>query len=194
MAARTPRGPEDTRMQSARLAKEAQATQQERAGELTMISAKETADDMSGVWDPTDGSLMETGLSESQEAEIKRQQQIAEDPDEVIDGEDAVAPREQHFVRTDGPAIGPNGVPIGPEQDIFQDTVTEASPDFDDRIPEVLEAVRQPVRKRIIRVNADIEPTIGRGRNFHFVSGRRYKVDEDVASHLHEKGYVSSFG
>lgn len=194
MATRTPKGPEDTRMQTARLAAEAKQAQQDRAGELTMITAKQTADELSGVFDPQDGSLVQSGLSLSQEAEIRRQQQIAEDVDEIIDGEDAVAPMEQHFVRTDGPAIGPNGVPIEPQEEMALDRVTEAAPDFDERAPQFAEALVQPKRKKVVRLNADIDPTIGRGRNYHFLAGRRYRVDEDVAAHLHEKGYVSSFG
>lgn len=194
MAARTPRGPEDTRMQTARLAAEAKKAQQDRAGELTMITAKQSADDLSGVYDPKDGSLLVSGLSEAQEAEIRRQQQIAEDVDEIIDDEDAVAPLEQHFVRTDGPQIGPNGVPIEPAMEMATDRVTEAVADFDERAPEIVEAVKQPVRKVVVRINADIDPTIGRGRTYHFLEGRRYSVSPDVAAHLHEKGYVSTFG
>lgn len=208
--------PEDTRMQRDRLQAEKEQEQQARAGELTMITATENANDADGVWDPQTQELVQEGMSEEErEALIRRQAPFMdEDDDSVISEEDArTGALGEHTVRTDDIRIGPNGVPIGEEEDDFDDSVISALPSMNVRpgeteqvapLPEAPvvgrgEAPRSPVRvnraqeKRIIRVNADLDPTIGR-ENYHFAKGRRYEVPIHVANHLHEKGYVSSFG
>lgn len=184
--------PEDTRMQRARLKSETDSAQQARVGELSMISAKETADDAQGVWDGQNGELIESGMAPEQENFLRRQAQIVEDPDEIISDEDAHPNPTNLNVRSDG--IGPLGVPI--DLSPLSDDVEEAMPAPTPRATMVVESAHRQERKVVIRVNADLEPTIGQGPNarWNFLKGKRYRVPEHVANHLHEKGYVSSWG
>lgn len=210
---RAANAPEDTRMQRDRLQAEKEKEQQARTGELTMITAAQNADDADGVWDPQSQELVEPGMTDEEREELARQNSaFLGDEDEVI-SEDVARQGSlgEHMVRTDGPQIGPNGVPVGEPEDELSDEVETAVATTNVRPGEALEvsdppavgAGQAPARtvqrldrtkaKRIIRVNADLDPTIGR-ENYSFKKGRRYEVPVHVADHLHEKGYVTSFG
>ncbi len=204
--------PEDTRMQRDRLTAEQESAQQARKGELSMITAKENADDAEGLWDPFSGDLIGSGLSEKTEAHLAHANAaLMADEDEIIPVDQAqVGIIGQHQIRTDGPSIGPNGVPID-AQALFEeeDTVTVAADtNAANRTPVIPDAPmvgagHSPARTvqrldraketRVIRINSDLDPTIGR-EQYHFLKGKRYQVPIHVAMHLHEKGFVSSFG
>jgi hypothetical protein len=202
-------------MQRERLQAEKEQEQQARTGELTMITAAQNADDAEGVWDPQSGELIEPGMTdEDREVFIEEHLGLLGDEDEIVpEDQSRVSALGEHTVRTDGPGIGPNGVPVVfTEEEEFQDTLTEARPQVNVRPGEgevaeledrprvgvgqtsrVIQRVDRSKETRIIRVNDTIDPTIGR-ENYHFDKGRRYVVPVHVANHLHEKGYVSSFG
>ena len=194
--------PEDTRMQRDRMQAEKEREQADRASELSMITAKESADDRDGVWDGQNGELLQAGMDEDTQEQMRRYLQAPGGPDEedeIFDPEDAqITTRPSQQVRRDGPNIGPNGVPIDPQAiEQMRDDVEEAVADYTPERPNVtVQRVQQTDRLRVIRVNADLDPTIGQGPNsqWHFKKGRRYRVPEHVAFHLHEKGYVSSWG
>lgn len=192
--------PEDTRAQRDRQKAEQEQAAAERQDQLTMINATETADDRDGLWDPQDGTLVESGMDPQTEEQLRRYMQIPpSEGDDVIPEEDALsssAPSQQ--VRSDGPRVGPLGTLIDPETiEEMNDDVVVSEADYTPARPGLQVArAEKKERKRIVRINADLDPTIGQGPNsqWHFKKGRRYEVPERVAFHLHEKGYVSSWG
>jgi hypothetical protein len=204
-------------MQRDRLQEEQEQEQKARKGELTMITAKEGADEAQGVWDGQTQELLESGMSEDEREVLRRAEaRLDVDNDDIIDDDEAeVGALGESMVRTDGPGIGPNGVPIGDAPGVgedYDDTIRDAM-DTNARNPRAgeqtempelpvagrgemvrpVQVLDRPAEKRVIRVNADLDPTIGRTQ-YHFEKGKRYRVPLHVAMHLHEKGYVSSFG
>lgn len=192
--------PEDTRMQRDRLQEEHAKEQQDRSAELSMISFNAEADDRDGVWDAQDGSLIEPGLTDETEDQVRRLLQIPDaDDDTIIEEEDAlVSTMPSLQTRSDGPRVGPNGTPIDPDfLEQTRDDVEDAVADFTPARPHLrVQKVERSEKHLVIRVNADLDPTIGQGpkSQWHFKRGKRYRVPEHVAFHLHEKGYVSAWG
>lgn len=188
-------------MQRDRMTAERDLEQQARAGELTMISARENADEGAGVWDGQDGQLIESGMDDESAEEMRRILQVADlEDDEIVSMEDAqITTRPSELARNDGPArIGPLGTPIDSEMmELQEDRIETAQADYTPVRPNLtVQRVDRVERTRVIRINSDLDPTIGQGPNsqWHFKKGRRYQVPEHVAFHLHEKGYVSSWG
>jgi len=186
-------------MQRDRMQAENQKQQAERSDELTMITATESADDRDGLWDGQNGELLESGVDPQAAEQMRHALQLPEQDDEVVSMEDAqVSTQPSRMVRNDGPRMGPLGVPIDPQAvEQERDEIEIAQADYTSARPNVeIQRVERPDRRRIIRVNSDLDPTIGQGpgSQWHFKKGRRYEVPEHVAFHLHEKGYVSSWG
>jgi hypothetical protein len=176
--------------------------QQQRAGEITMSTAKEVADERDGLYDAQDGTLLEPGLSPEQQQVLWEETQQAEG-DEIIEPEVASrTPLGEHRVRADGPAIGPNGVPIiQPEDAVSDDSLIDLTDEAPAPLPEPaplrqVQRVQRTERVTIVRVNSDLNMTYGQGTNstWNLVKGRRYKLPIDVANHLHEKGLVATWG
>lgn len=189
--------PEDTRMQRDRMATQRDSEQQKRVGELSMISATDTADKADGVWDGQTGELIEGGLTEEQ-LEALEASHIGEmaGEDEIIRPADSMRPP---LGSADLPmGIGPNGTPIALDEP-EPDEITPAIPDLPrvgagERPARQVQVLDRAAATRVVRVNADIDPTIGQGpqSQWHFLKGKRYEVPLHVAHHLSEKGYVSS--
>lgn len=194
--------PEDTRIQRNRLTAEAKAEQQARIGELSMSAQVQKIEDQDGVFDGQNGELVEPALSAADMEEIARRNQLITDADEIIEPE---AARITQVYQTEE-MVGPNGVPILDHED-DADAVIEtvrkpaALPEAvkvgaggrpEKRVVPVVRHDRMP----IIRVSADVEPTIGQGpgNSWKFQAGKRYRVPEHVAQHLDEKGLVSQWG
>lgn len=229
-----PARPMDTRMQRDEGLAEAEQEQAARAASLSMITAKDSADDATGVWDGQSGELVESGMTSAREEELRSQLQLTDDPDEIIGAEDAQL-QTSGTVRPDQTPTGPLGLPIAARQEqINDDAIIE--PHFEStsdapaetaeeaEISAALALLRskgllggeaqerntlvtstgrevqrmQPAEERmvVIRVLADIQPTIGQGPNasWDFKKGRRYQVPAYVASHLDEKGLVAARG
>lgn len=192
--------PEDTAMQTRRMKEEQEKAAADRQSELSMINTVETADDRDGVWDGQNGELLESGMDPETEDQVRRYLQIPDEADDdIIEPDDAqVTTRPSQQVRSDGPRVGPLGVPIDPEAiEEMRDDVEDARADYTPERPGLtVQRVEKRQRLRVIRVNADLDPTIGQGPDsqWHFKKGRRYRVPEHVAFHLHEKGYVSAWG
>lgn len=219
---RTPRQPgqtatpEDTRMQRQRMQNEAEKTQQSRTGELSMITATETADDTDGVWDGQSQELIESGMTTEQRDHLEAQNagELAGE-DDIIDQEDA---QRSPLTAAGVPqGMGPNGLPIGDTLSEDPDVIHEARAENQgkqrndaelERVPlpdtpkvGLGEAPARQVRHlnrsqatRVVRLNATLDPTIGQGPDsqWHFVKGKRYRVPIHVANHLAEKGYIAS--
>jgi hypothetical protein len=221
----------------------AEQEQAARAASLSMITAKDTADDVNGVWDGQNGSLIESGLSAEREQELYHQLQLTDDADDIIDGDDAQL-QTTGTVRPDQTPTGPLGVPVSARQELtgddaivephFEPTSTAPAPPLpaaaeeeDDEVAAALEVLRRrgmlgaeapalevrdtlvtnsgrevqrmkPADERmvVVRVLADVQPTIGQGPNasWDFKKGRRYRVPQYVANHLDEKGLVAARG
>lgn len=177
--------------------------QQRREGELSMATAREIADERDGVYDPQDGELVDSGLTAEQEEQLYAESQLAEG-DEIIEPEVASRVRlGEHRVRSDGPAIGPTGVPIIPESEVPDDSIIDLSDDepSSEPLPEVSPArkitkVQRAAQVAIVRVNTDLDMTYGQYEPnlWRLKKGRRYRLPINVANHLHEKGLVATWG
>jgi len=181
--------PEDTRMQRERMQDELEKAQAERAGQLTMISAKERADDNSGVWDPETGDLLESGIT-PEELETYRDDSLRGE-DEVI--EDARRPTPVMEALSNG--VGPNGIPVrSAAERRSEDAIVDPE---ESRPPVATLTRRSPVvqddraRMVIARINSDIDATVGAGNTYALKRGKRYRLPKHVADHLIEKGYVA---
>lgn len=208
---RNPNTPEDTRMQRDRLQAEQEEAQQKRTGELTMITAQANANESDGLWDAQTGDLVREGLTEEEKADLERQNAaLIGESDEVIPLKQSETGALGEFkMPTDGTANGPNGVPVGERLAEEEDDEVQVARDLKSThqpapLPEpvrvgagqkdrTIQRVERANQTRIIRVNATLDPTIGR-HSYHFEKGKRYEVPLHVADHLSEKGYVASFG
>lgn len=167
---------------------------------MTMANATEIADERDGVWDPQGGGLIESGLTPEQEADLYVAIQFSEDDDSIIEPEVASAlPRGEHRVRSDGPAIGPNGVPIQPEAEIPDDSIvdlTVMAPVPTPAPARQIAKVQRTAQVQVVRVTTDLDMTYGQGDNnrWNLQKGKRYRLPTDVANHLHEKGLVATWG
>lgn len=232
-----PARPMDTRMQRDEGLAEAEQEQAARSASLSMITAKDSADDATGVWDGQSGDLIESGLTAAREEELRSQLQLTDDPDAIIEAEDAQL-LTSGTVRPDQTPTGPLGLPISARQEQinddaiiaphFESTADAPAPtDEDQEIAAALDLLRSKgllgaevpgteerntlvtssgrevqrmksadERMVVIRVLADIQPTIGQGPNasWDFKKGRRYQVPAYVANHLDEKGLVAARG
>jgi len=181
-------------MQRDRLQTSVEDEQRSRRSELTMITAVGDADDAEGVWDGQSGELIAPGFSDEERERVESQLAV-EDPldDDVVSMADSQGHSlGEQRVRTDGPAVGPNGVPIqqSPKAVEVADAPRIGAGESPARKVERLDRSQQT---RIVRISADLDPTIARV-DWHFKKGKRYEVPIHVAMHLHEKGYVSSWG
>lgn len=215
MAARPPRPTtvqrvvpaEDTKMQSERLIAEQKAEQQARRGEISMASTVDSADDEYGLWDGQSGELVESALSDEDKETLARVNHLVEDDDGITEfpSEQLYASQKINQPVSPEGAIGPTGVPIfTPEID--PDEIIETVHNTPAPIPDapMVGAGAQPYKtvvpvKRtepmeIIRLNADINATIGKDNHWNLQEGRRYRVPRYVAQHLKEKGLVSQVG
>lgn len=126
----SPNRPQDTRMQRDSAQERLQAEQQTRTGELSMITAKEVADERDGIWSGQDGSLVEPGLEPEREQYLRGRAQLGEE-DAIIEPEDAQVSTPLGNVASDSPSTGPNGVPVRDEhQRIADEAVTDLTLDL----------------------------------------------------------------
>jgi hypothetical protein len=155
-----------------------EAQQQQRAGELSMITAKEAADERNGVWDGQSGELVEPGMSPDQEQYLRGRAQLVEDTDVVIEPEDSMVHSPLGVTNTDGPALGPNGIPLAEER---QHVADEAVIDLMDQMAEPEPVDDDPELTSALAIIAEREARMGApGSLLQQLIGGRAPMTEEV--------------